>query len=255
MEFERIPILNFLPIIQNKPYKIPLDHAFEEAFELYPIVPIMGFKLKDDKWNMQTVLLVPDDGTESTEENFSKKMFSDYTSNINIDAVREIIRNIQFIVIIPRFLFSELRQKVVYISPFETYSFRYIFEVFSSIITSATIIVDPTDNIACFEKYGSVGNSYFMISPVANNEKTMKNQLVSMARLLKNRILRDRAIFSDDSDTEILVSEDEYSRIEKKPKKVWKFVKNKKQKIVIKGEMTEDIFKFCKDKGYEFQDN
>ena len=261
MELEHIPLDNYLYFFLNYPYKIPLDHALESAFELYPIVPIMGFVLKNNKWEVQTVLCIPDDRTGYKRELFEQRVFTDCGNRINVDAVREIIRNIRHVELVPQQLFRELRQKVQRIQSDGKYAFRYIFQVISGAIATATIVVDDTntyDMTKCFQELNRDANCVNMISPIANNEKTMKNQLVCMTRRLQSLLTKQSDTFSEpSSDSELVFShsdEDEYKRIEKKPKRRWKFVKNK-HKIVVKGELPVEIYKFCKEQGYEFQDN
>lgn len=257
---EYFPVIDYLQFLSQKPYKIPLDHLYENAFGFYPILPIMGFTCKNGKWELQTVICIPDDGsTYNKIDQFESVLLHDLEIAARKSAAQTILKNRTDIYPIPDVLFDSLHDKVEYIHANRKYIFKYLFQVISSTITSATLVVEQNvEAVNAFEEVGHFGAQKFLISPKADNDKTVKNQLNFMAQCLKARIDYQAQPFDEiSSDTEIAINrvEDDYKRIEKKPKKQWKFVKDGVNKLIVKGELSVEIYKFIKEQGYEFQDN
>lgn len=251
MKSEFFPFCYYIKTLETHGYEIPLDHNYEEAFKKYPIVPVIGFSKENGKWHQETIL-----GVNSSAELFLSQIKT-------IDENSEILQNKENIQRMTKKTYETLRNKIRVVEENETYVFRYLFTVTNGIVKTAVLVIDPSKEYKLYPQFRQLdwydGTTVYLSSP-ADNSKTMKNQLEEKAGRLQGHInywLRNRFEDSDEEgDFEKLFepNRDEVEKVEKKPKLEWKFVKDETQKIVVKGGITEDIFKFCKTQGYEYQD-
>lgn len=257
-------LLTYKDILETHDFQLPLDHAYESAFELYEVVPLLFFDRDKGKWVKQTILCIPDDNSGLKKDIFLMQLENNWRTKRLMPATEEIWTNKEYIWNIPAYTYNLLRQRIQLIHTDETYKFRYLFHLRQDELMDALLVIDTHANeMSTFEYLATERNDKWMISPVVDNSRTMKQNLILMTSKLHELQRRFQPEeFSDElSDFEYLDTRDEdlhvkdFEHVEKKPKKVWKFIKNKQQQIKIKGVITEKIYEFCRQQGYEFKDN
>lgn len=257
---DNFPMLEYAKLLREKPYKIPIDHKYEDAVGIFPVVPVIGFIRNNSLWEAQTVLCIDDGGYGvDAVRYFRCDLNSAYRDTNKRSIVTKLLENEDDWYVMPSLLYDELKRHLQYVKMNELYTFKYIFQVIGNTILSAMLVIDEDqESVNTFEEMRKFETHRFIISPKVDNSKTMKNQLQFMAQCLKARIeFQEQPFDEPSSDMEMAITrdEDEYKRIEKKPKRQWKFTKNRTDKLIVKGQLSVEIYKFIKEQGYEFQDN
>lgn len=165
---------------------IPLDHAYEAAFEQYPILPLMMFVPENGNWKKFTLLCIEDDHSGYKRDLFIDKIERAYANREHWRATKQIYDNRSKVCCIEQWTYKQLRHRVKYIEENEIYNFRYLFHFFCDIIVYASILVDERNcDLNKFEVLDVVDKRVWELSPVVDNGKTMKRNLEEMANLLE----------------------------------------------------------------------
>lgn len=179
-------IYYFMCYVIRYDFCIPLDHAYEAAFEQYPVLPLIVFELENGNWKKYTLLCIEDDHSGYKRDMFIDKIERAYANREHWKATKQIYDNKSKVCCIEQWTYKQLRHRVKYIEENEIYNFRYLFHFFSDTIVYASILVDERNcDLNKFEVLDAVGKRVWELSPVVDNGKTMKRNLEEMANLLE----------------------------------------------------------------------
>lgn len=175
-------INDFMSYVTRYDFWIPLDHAYEAAFEQYPVLPLMVFEPENGNWKKYTLLCIGDDNSGYKRDLFISKIERAYTNREHWKATKQIYDNRSKVCCIPEWTYKMLRQHVKYIEEDEIYNFRYLFHFHCETIVYASILVDErTYDLDEFEVLDVVDKKVWEVSPAVDNGKTMKRNLEEMA--------------------------------------------------------------------------
>lgn len=183
---------DFMSYVTRYDFWIPLDHAYEAAFEQYPVLPIMVFALENGNWKKYTLLCIGDDNSGYKQDLFISKIERAYTNREHWKATKQIYDNKSKVCCIPEWTYKMLRQRVKYIEEDEIYNFRYLFHFHCDTIVYASILVDErTYDLNEFEVLDVIDKKVWEVSPAVDNGKTMKRNLEEMAEK-RMRMIQER---------------------------------------------------------------
>lgn len=175
-------INDFMSYVTQYDFWIPLDHAYEAAFEQYPVLPLIMFVPENGNWKKYTLLCIEDDNSGYKRDMFIDKIERAYANREHWRATKQIYDNKSNVCCIPQWTYKQLRQRVKYIEEDEIYNFRYLFHFFCDTIVYASILVDEhTCDLNEFEVLDITDKKVWEVSPAVDNGKTMKRNLEEMA--------------------------------------------------------------------------
>lgn len=182
-------IYYFMCYVITHDFSIPLDHAYEAAFEQYPVLPLIMFVPENGNWKKFTLLCIEDDHSGYKRDLFIDKIERAYANREHWRATKQIYDNRSKVCCVEQWTYMQLRHHVKYIEEDEIYNFRYLFHLFGDTIVYASILVDERNyDLNEFEMLDVVHKRVWEVSPAVDNGKTMKRNLEEMTERLMEKV-------------------------------------------------------------------
>lgn len=182
-------INDFMSYVTRYDFWIPLDHAYETAFEQYPVLPLMMFVPENGNWKKYTLLCIEDDNSGYKQDLFIDKIERAYANRERWRATKQIYDNRSKVCCVEQWYYMQLRARVKYIEEDEIYNFRYLFHVLGDTIVYASILVDERNyDLNDFEMLDVVHKRVWEVSPAVDNGKTMKRNLEEMTERMMEKV-------------------------------------------------------------------
>ena len=168
-------IHNYMSLLMRYKLNIPIEHECEPLINEYPVVPLLWFTVENGIWSKCTLICISEDEDENSQNIIKEQLIRVYRKDQHWE-----IRDVW------SWTYNQLDVRLRFIKLDQTYNFRYIYHIVDGIIRDAILVVDEhPEQGHRFDVLHMIDHETWIISPVADNGKTLKRNLEELYNYLE----------------------------------------------------------------------